>query len=66
MVAVGMLGIKRAPYSNRAVTCFECYRSWLDDITPGGRCPWEHLHSRDRFRDVSTRRRKAIVGGLWG
>lgn len=27
-----------------AMTCGTCGRSWLEDITPAGRCPWEERH----------------------
>lgn len=27
-----------------AITCGTCGRSWAEDITPAGRCPWEYEH----------------------
>lgn len=27
-----------------AMWCPDCGKSWLEDITPAGRCPWEHEH----------------------
>lgn len=44
----GAYGIEEVPpQTPDALTCYDpsCLRSWLDDITPAGRCPWEHLHS---------------------
>lgn len=62
---VGMLGIRRTEYRPGDVVCLECYRSWREDITPAGRCPWEHLHARDRWQDIATRKRRCVIAGWW-
>lgn len=66
MATKGAYGIARTEYRDGDMICQECYRSWREDITPAGRCPWEHLHSTDRVEDRATRKRKAVIGGLWG
>jgi hypothetical protein len=38
----GAYGIEQDP-SGR-MSCPQCGRRWSEDITPSGRCPWEHLH----------------------
>lgn len=63
MAVKGAYGIKRVAWSPSAIICLQCYRSWLEDITPAGRCPWEHIHGRDRQYDVSRRRRNAVMRG---
>lgn len=43
----GYDGIKEVPSSvPGAMTCQHpsCGKSWLEDRTPAGRCPWEHEH----------------------
>jgi hypothetical protein len=35
----------------RLLTCAVCARSWAEDITPAGRCPWEHMHDDDEPDD---------------
>jgi hypothetical protein len=32
------------PDAAGALTCGECGQSWIQDITPAGRCPWEGDH----------------------
>lgn len=32
------------PTDPDALVCGECGRAWAEDVTPAGRCPWEHLH----------------------
>ena len=47
MATKGAYGIKEVPsYTPFALTCQDesCGRSWVEDITPAGRCPWEHEH----------------------
>ncbi len=45
MAEYGSYGIKSVPSDTpNALTCGRCGRSWLEDITPGGRCPWEDVH----------------------
>ena len=62
----GAYGIPRTEYRDGDMVCGECYRSWREDITPAGRCPWEHMHSRDRRGDIAIRKRNAIIAGWWG
>lgn len=66
MATKGMYGINRAEYLPGRMICEECYRAWREDITPAGRCPWEHLHETDRSEHVALRKRKAVIAGLWG
>lgn len=41
----GALGIEEVPPSTAgALVCGECGKAWTQDITPAGRCPWEHEH----------------------
>lgn len=35
-----------------AITCGTCARSWLEDITPAGRCPWESEHDEEDGDDL--------------
>lgn len=65
MALKGAYGISRTEYRAGDMICLECYRSWREDITPAGRCPWEHAHSTDRAGDRNTRKRKAVIAGLW-
>ena len=47
----GAYGIQEVPSSTPgAITCQDpsCGRSWLEDITPAGRCPWEAHHEPDQ------------------
>lgn len=32
------------PDHSEAIVCGTCRRAWVEDVTPAGRCPWEHLH----------------------
>lgn len=66
MATKGLFGISRVEYRGDCVTCLECYRHWAEDITPAGRCPWEHLHERDQRTHVALRKRKAVIAGFWG
>lgn len=66
MAVKGMLGIPRVEYRDGCMTCLECYRHWVDDITPAGRCPWEYQHATDRPEHVALRKRKAVIAGFWG
>lgn len=66
MAVKGAYGIARTEYQEGDMICPECYRSWREDITPAGRCPWEYQHSTDRVGDRLTRRRKAVIAGFWG
>lgn len=44
-MATGMYGIESVSEDTPgALTCAECGMSWAEDITPAGRCPWEHDH----------------------
>lgn len=56
----GSYGIPEVTYSAGAVYCLTCYRSWMEDITPSGRCPWEYDHETDKPED-RLRRRQAIT-----
>lgn len=50
----GAYGIEQVDSTERgALTCGSCGRSWLTDITPAARCPWEHLHD-DEDDDADT------------
>lgn len=41
----GAYGIEEVPHDTPgAIHCTECGRSWAEDITPAGRCPWESDH----------------------
>lgn len=40
----GAYGVKRVPTTQAEFICGSCGRGWNEDITPAGRCPWEHLH----------------------
>lgn len=64
--ARGLYGIPRTEYREGDMVCLECYRSWREDITPAGRCPWEYSHPTDRAVDRATRKRKAVIAGMWG
>jgi len=64
--ARGLLDIPRTDYREGDMICLTCYRSWREDITPAGRCPWEYSHDADRKADIAIRRRKAVIAGLWG
>lgn len=66
MAIKGSFGITRTEYRGGDMICQECYRSWREDITPSGRCPWEHLHTADQRAHVALRKRKAVIAGLWG
>ena len=66
MATKGSYGITRVEYRQECMTCLECYRHWMEDITPAGRCPWEHLHERDQRPHVTLRKRKAVIAGLRG
>jgi hypothetical protein len=33
------------PTTPGAIVCGTCGAAWLEDITPAGRCPWEHNHN---------------------
>lgn len=66
MATKGAYGIPRTEYREDDLICLECYRSWREDITPSGRCPWEHLHAGDRRTHIALRKRKAVIAGLWG
>lgn len=66
MATKGAYGIPRTEYRDGDMICLECYRSWREDITPAGRCPWEYQHDTDRAVHVSLRKRKAVIAGLWG
>lgn len=45
----GAYGIARVPPETPgALICGACGRAWSQDITPAGRCPWEHLHQEAR------------------
>lgn len=66
MAVKGMFGIPRVEYRDGCMTCLECYRHWMDDITPAGRCPWEYQHATDRPEYVALRKRKAVIAGFWG
>jgi len=47
--ALGAYGIRQVPSSTPgAITCGSCGRSWTEDITPAGRCPWEAEHEPER------------------
>lgn len=39
----GAYGIQEDP--SGPMECGSCGRRWAEDITPSGRCPWEHLHT---------------------
>lgn len=42
---IGAYGIEEVPRSTPgALICGSCGRTWLEDITPSGRCPWEDKH----------------------
>lgn len=62
----GAYGIRRTEYRHGDIICQECYRSWREDVTPAGRCPWEYLHQTDRREHIALRKRKAVIAGLWG
>lgn len=64
--ARGLYGIPRTEYREGDMVCLECYRSWREDIAPAGRCPWEYRHPTDRDVDRATRKRKAVIAGMWG
>ena len=66
MAIKGAYGIARTEYRDGDMVCLDCYRSWREDITPSGRCPWEYQHSTDRQVDRGTRKRKAVIAGFWG
>lgn len=61
MATKGSYGIARTEYRKGDMLCEECYRSWREDITPSGRCPWEYQHSTDRAGDKAIRRRKVVM-----
>lgn len=63
---VGSFGIRRTGYRHGDMVCLTCYRSWREDITPSGRCPWEYQHAGDRVADRAIRKRKAVIAGFWG
>lgn len=63
--AKGAYDIPRTEYRPGDMVCLDCYRSWRDDITPAGRCPWEYLHTTDRNTHIALRKRKAIIAGFW-
>lgn len=65
MAINGAYGITRTEYRSGDMICLECYRSWREDITPAGRCPWEYQHTTDQRAHVALRKRKAVIGGLW-
>lgn len=65
MATKGAYGITRTEYRDGDMICLECYRSWREDITPAGRCPWEHQHTMDHHAHIALRKRKAVIGGLW-
>lgn len=51
----GAYGIEEVPASTPgAMTCGTCGRSWADDITPAGRCPWEYDHVDEEEEDAPT------------
>lgn len=62
MATKGAYGITRTEYRSGDMVCRECYRSWREDITPSGRCPWEYQHSTDQAGHIAHRRRKVILG----
>jgi hypothetical protein len=66
MGIAGMYGIRRTEYRTGDMVCLTCYRSWREDVTPAGRCPWEYQHDTDHRQDVALRRRKCIIAGFWG
>lgn len=66
MATKGAYGITRTEYREGDIICLECYRSWREDITPAGRCPWEYQHLKDREADRAIRKRKAVIAGFWG
>jgi len=42
----GAFGIEAVdPSTPGALVCGTCGKAWLEDITPAGRCPWEHEHA---------------------
>jgi hypothetical protein len=44
----GLYGIRAVSLpAPGALTCGTCGRSWTDDITPAGRCPWEYEHKEE-------------------
>lgn len=51
----GMLGIEQTDYRPGDMVCLNCYRSWSEDITPSGRCPWEYEHGTDSPEDTRKR-----------
>lgn len=65
MATKGAYGITRTEYRHGDMVCLTCYRSWREDITPAGRCPWEQLHATDQRAHVALRKRRVIIGGLW-
>lgn len=42
---IGAYGIREV--RDGLMECGTCGRRWAEDITPAGRCPWEHLHSEE-------------------
>lgn len=52
----GAYGIHRAsPTDPDALVCGTCGNAWKEDITPAGRCPWEHEHDADEPNDAPLR-----------
>lgn len=52
----GLYGIVAVPIGTPgALTCQEesCGRSWIEDITPAGRCPWEYDHAIESEEDYA-------------
>ena len=48
VIGPGSYGIESVPSDTPdALTCGHCGLSWLEDITPAGRCPWEYDHEYD-------------------
>lgn len=42
---IGLHGVKQVPNGTPgSITCGHCDRSWLEDIAPSARCPFEYEH----------------------
>ena len=57
-MSAGAYGITEVPAGTpRALTCGDpsCGKSWMEDITPAGRCPWEADHRDiEEPRDIAA------------
>lgn len=58
---------KKAPSSFKiATTCGTCYRTWDDGVstaltpTPSGRCPFEHMHTKETTMEDKKKSRSGI------